>query len=417
MPRVRTKKSTKQANGAGSLWSYELSDGRTRWAVSLSVLDTETGGRRRTTKRGFTSQAEAVAWKGENSVKASRGTYVKPTAHTVGAHLDTWLAAADIRETTRAGYRTKIERHVKPRLGGKRLDSITRQVLEGMYRDLLRGGRSDHRAGEGLSASTVRQVHAMLSGAFNEAERDGVIAANPCRHVRMPKPDTGGDLDHEAEPWHPSELRRFLTETEADRLGILWRFLAMTGVRRGEALALRWSDLDLTATAPRASIRRSATLYSEGGTKRITLTKPKTSRTRVVDLDAATAEALRLHRKRQDSERAEAGERWVDHPDGALVFARDTYKLQPGQTAGGLLHPERVSRSFRERVASLGLREVRLHDLRHGWATMALLSGVHPKVVQERLGHSTIGITLDTYSHVLEGQQASAASTVAALLD
>ena len=124
----------------------------------------------------------------------------------------------------------------------------------------------------------------------------------------------------------------------------------------------------------------------------------------MISLDAATVATLREHRKRQAAERLLMGTGWTGH---GLVFCR---------VDGGLLHPERFSRSFGDRVRQLGLPRVRLHDLRHGWATMALGAGVHPKVVQERLGHANIGITLDVYSHVTAGLHDDAAERVASLV-
>lgn len=416
--KARKKKTGKDANGSGSLWPYTLADGRQMWAVQLSVVDPATGARRRTTKRGFTTQADAVAWRSENSVRATRGTFVKPTALTVGEYIEAWLDTLSVRASTRAGYRTKIARHIKPSIGAKRLDRITRATLESFYRDLLDHGRTDHREGEGLSVTTVRQVHAILSGAFSEAERDGLIAANPCRHARVPARKAGDQLAHEVSPWSTTDVRRFLDVSGSERYGVLWRFLATTGVRRGEALGLRWTDLHLDGEHPRASIRRAVTVSSDGeGSKPVEFTPTKSGKARSVDLDARTVEALRSHRERQDAERLQAGGQWVDAPGGRLVFPRDAWRLPAGQKAGGTLHPERCSRFFQSRVKAHDLPKVRLHDLRHGWATMALQAGVHPKVVQERLGHATITVTLGTYSHVIEGQQRSAAETVAAMLD
>lgn len=134
------------------------------------------------------------------------------------------------------------------------------------------------------------------------------------------------------------------------------------------------------------------------------LGSPKTAKgRRTVVLDKGTAAALREHRKSQAAERLQMGEGWTDHD---LVFCR---------IDGTMLHPERFSRSFADAVRRLGLPAIRLHDLRHGWATMALSAGVHPKVVQERLGHANIGITLDTYSHVTGSLHDDAAERVAAL--
>ena len=183
-----------------------------------------------------------------------------------------------------------------------------------------------------------------------------------------------------------------------DRHHTAYLLLATTGLRRGEALGLRWGDLDLDAG--RAAIRQTVIAVHHVPT----LGSPKTAKgRRTVTLDTGTVAALREHRKRQAAERLQMGEGWADHD---LVFCG---------VDGSMLHPERFSRSFGAAVGRLDVPTIRLHDLRHGWATMALAAGVHPKVVQERLGHANIGITLDTYSHVTAGLHDDAAETVAAL--
>jgi integrase len=174
--------------------------------------------------------------------------------------------------------------------------------------------------------------------------------------------------------------------------------LATTGLRRGEALGLRWSDLDLDGG--RASIRQTVIAVKHTAL----LGTPKTAKgRRSVTLDSGTVAALREHRKRQAAERLLMGAGWTDLD---LVFCH---------VDGTMLHPERFTRGFSDAVRRLGLPPIRLHDLRRGWATLALQAGVHPKVVQERLGHANIGITLDTYSHVIAGLHEDAAEQVAAL--
>lgn len=170
-------------------------------------------------------------------------------------------------------------------------------------------------------------------------------------------------------------------------------------MRRGEALGLRWCDLDLAAG--RASVAQTVIAINH----QVTIGSPKTAAgRRTVALDAGTVAALRDHRKRAATERLLMGEGFTDH---GLVFCRPD---------GGPLHPARFSRTFTEQAERAGLQPIRLHDLRHTWATLALSAGVHPRVAQERLGHATIGITLGIYSHVTEGMQADAAALVAGLM-
>ncbi|MEO8696043.1 MAG: site-specific integrase [Acidimicrobiales bacterium] len=201
--------------------------------------------------------------------------------------------------------------------------------------------------------------------------------------------------------WTADALRDFLERTSksGDRYHALWVLLATTGMRRGEALGLRWRDLELeTGTA---AVVQTVIVVAH----RVQFGAPKTARgTRVVDLDSGTIAVLRAHRIRQLEERILLGAGWRDHD---LVFCK---------VDGEPLHPERVSREFLRRIERWSLPPLTLHGLRHTWATLALKAGVHPKVVQERLGHATIGITLGVYSHVTAGMQRDAANTVAALL-
>lgn len=197
--------------------------------------------------------------------------------------------------------------------------------------------------------------------------------------------------------WSGAELQRFLEAVRDDRLAACWRFLAMTGCRRGEALGLRWRDLDLE--------RGQAMLVQTVVGNRIT-SEPKTERgRRTVALDAATVDGLREHRRTQETERAALGGA-LEHD--SLVFCRED---------GTAIWPRTLTRSFARHVRTAVLPIIRLHDLRHTHATLALQAGVHPKVVQERLGHATISITLDVYSHAIPAMQHEAATQVAALLE
>jgi integrase len=176
-------------------------------------------------------------------------------------------------------------------------------------------------------------------------------------------------------------------------------------MRRGEALGLRWHDLDLDASHVSISRTLVTVTARREGEPGVSWSTPKTARGhRNVALDAATVAALRAHRIRQASERLELGPGFRDQ---GLVFC---------QPDGSPVHPKTLSYHFNERVRRLGLRRIRLHDLRHTYATLALQAGIHPKIVQERLGHANISVTLDTYSHVSPALEAEAADRVAALI-
>lgn len=198
--------------------------------------------------------------------------------------------------------------------------------------------------------------------------------------------------------WRPEELRRFLDHVRDDRLFAAWLLIATTGLRRGELLGLRWQDVDLDAG--RIAVRQ--TLVSVGGKLKTSTPKTQKSR-RGLSLDPATTAALRSHRSRQAEERLAWGGGYHDQD---LVFARED---------GTPVRPDSFSRSFQTVAGKLSLPVIRVHDLRHTYASIALGAGTHPKVVADRLGHSTIGTTLDTYSHVVQSLEEQAAAQVAAV--
>jgi integrase len=201
--------------------------------------------------------------------------------------------------------------------------------------------------------------------------------------------------------WTTSKLRSFLNASVSsdDRYQAAWMLLATTGARRGEVLGLRWDDLDLDVG--RASIEQTVIAVRHA----VQFGTPKTAKgARTLRLDAGTVAALKAHRTRQLEERMAVGPGYCDH---GLVFAK---------VDGEPLHPERFSREFDRRVERWGLPRIRLHDLRHTWATLALEANVPAKVVSERLGHANISVTMDIYSHVTEAMDAGAAETVAGLI-
>lgn len=198
--------------------------------------------------------------------------------------------------------------------------------------------------------------------------------------------------------WTAAELKKFLDSVAQDRLYAISVLASMTGMRRGELLALRWVDLDLEAA--QVAVRRSSVAVGydviDGETK--------AGPARTVALDPATVAAMRAHRKRQLEERLAFGELWTDT---GLVFARED---------GTAIHPHSLMRFFEHRIKNADVPTIRFHDLRHTHATLGLAAGVPAKVMQERLGHANVSITLDLYTHVVPGMQEQAAATMGALV-
>ena len=198
--------------------------------------------------------------------------------------------------------------------------------------------------------------------------------------------------------WTKEQLKAFLDTVKDDRLYSLWHTIAFTGMRRGEALGLRWSDVDLENA--RLAVRRALIPTN----REVVVSEPKTAKgRRVVALDPVTIEVLKAQAARQLEEQKERDD-WVDSD---LVFTAEN---------GAALDPESVSRYWRQALKKAMLPAIRLHDLRHTHATLALQAGVHPKVVSERLGHATVSITLDTYSHAIPAMQEEAAALIAGLV-
>jgi len=350
--------------------------------------------KRKWTPAGRT-QAEADDKLTEVMGQVKRGVYVNATRTTVAAYLtETWLPAAraTVKPSIAELYETVIRAYIEPHdLGGLPLQQVKGAHLNALYAQLSKSGRRD---GKPLAAKTIRNVHTLLHRAFRDAMRWEIVVRNPADAADPPKV---------ARPspryWTSEQVAAFLAATVDDRLGPLWVTIATMGCRRGEALALRWSDIDLDKG--RASISRTLSWVA----KAATFTEPKTAASlRVVPLPPQTIAVLREVRKRQAAERLAAGEMWVDL---GLVFALED---------GSPLTSSRVNGAFRRAVTRAKLPKLSPHGLRHTFATVALEAGVLTKVVADVLGHSSATITADLYSHTTEPSTRDASDRVAAAM-
>lgn len=358
----------------------------TRYYVVVDVGVKASGKRDQRWHSGYRTLRDAKKARAEIIGRLERGTYIAPSRITFREFIEKeWLPAVkgQLRPSTFESYAANLRNHVLPQLGSHRLQHVSPAMLNKLYGDLT----------ERLSVATVRYVHAITRHALADAVRWDRLARNPAERAMRPRPSAAKPAMH---TWSADELRRFLHHVRGDRLYAAWRLLATTGMRRGELLGLHWRNLHLDGA--RAQI--AETLI---GSRRASTPKTDKGR-RSVALDPETIAALRAHRKAQAAEKLALGPAYEDH---ALVFCRED---------GTPAWPQSFSRTFLRHARAAGLPRIPLKNLRHTHATLALQAGVHPKVVQERLGHANIGITLDVYSQAIPAMQEDAAATVAALI-
>ncbi|QUQ68318.1 tyrosine-type recombinase/integrase [Kutzneria sp. CA-103260] len=334
---------------------------------------------------------------------------------TVAQWLRHWLTSRrGLRATTLRTYEAHIRLYLIPYLGYIRLDRLRQHDIKGMFAGLeerdseildrhaspestVRASTTGQRV---VGAATMHRIRACLRKALNDAIGHELITANPAQHVELPSGRrpwpmvwtdarvaawrATGQVPSAVMVWTPEQTGRFLDHALPDRLYPLFHLITFRGLRRGEACGLPWDELDLV----RRSLTVSQQLVQVGWPA--DLSKPKTSAGhRVVALDWDTVAVLSTHRRRQTQERHAAGPEWTET---GLVFTR---------VDGRALQPRTVSDRFRELAVEADLPPIRLHDLRHGAATLALAAGADLKVVQDMLGHSSIAITADTYTSVL----------------
>ena len=358
-----------------------------RWyAVAYQGIDPITGRDRR---RWHRASDETAARAQADTLPSARPP--SPRGITVSRYLCTrWLPTRQdrLRPTTAFRYEQMIDRYVLPHIGRVPLRSLTITHLQDLYAQLRRNGRHD---GGPLSPKTVLNVHQILRTALGDAERAGLVPRNV---ARLMNPPCHG-VAPEQRCWNEHQLQQFLHVAMTHRLGPAIWLAAMTGMRRGEVLGLRWSDIDLDAAT--LSIRRSVSCT--GYRVHTTPTKTRTSR-RAIDLDQRTVAVLRDW---QHQQLAELGPAVTD----AAVFTRQD---------GRPVHPLTLSQTVDRLQRAAGVPPIRMHDLRHTHATLMLKHGVPLKVVSERLGHSTPAFTMAVYQHVLPGMQRDAANTFARLV-
>ena len=363
---------TKRSNGEGTL--DKRPDGR--WRARIRYEDPITGERRRIAFYGRT-KTEARTKLKTAMQRLDEGAPVKDAKATAGAFLEQWratsLEASSRASSTKATYATLSKKHLEPGpFGAITLDRLRPSDVERLILALR---------GKKLSESTVRQIYTILRQALADAKRDGLIARNAAESVKRPTV-----TPKEARFLSPLEVSRLLKAAEPHRYHALLAFIAGTGVRKGEALATSWGDLDLDEA-----------LYRVPGTK--------TARSRRrIPLSPALVALLRAHRRRQSEERLRAANVWQET---GLVFTTE---------AGTCVDPRNALRALTVAATTAGLKNVNVHTLRHSAASAWIEGGASLKTASQLLGHSDIAITGNIYAHVSEASERQAIDTLSAAI-
>jgi integrase len=356
------------------------------WTAIVDLPADPTTGKRRQKRITARTKKEAEA-KVAEIIQKSQAGFTDAGKLTVRDFFAHWLetTAPTLRSVTQRRYRDLVRLHIVSVIGNVQLGKLAVADVQRLYTDRL----------QRLSPTTVRYIHAVLHHALDDAVKWGLLLRNVADAAEPPK-----KARSEMRVWNGEQVARVLRAAADDPLEALWRLAIYTGMRRGELLALKWSDLDLDSAA--LAVQRS---LSRGQTSRLEEGEPKSqSGRRRIALSMSVIESLKRHRVRQLEHRLAAGEAWNDC---GFVFANET---------GGYIHPNTLHRRFHELVKRAGVPAIRFHDLRHTSATLLLAEGVHGKIVQERLGHANIAMTLDLYSHVTADMQRQAADAMEATI-
>ncbi|WP_308526675.1 site-specific integrase [uncultured Oscillibacter sp.] len=370
----------KRANGEGNI--RKRKDGR--WEGRYTAgYDPKTGKRIIKNVLGKT-QAE-VKQKLSTAMEACKAVdVVRSDDYTVAEWLRTWFALyakPNIRPTTARSYQGSIELHIIPRIGCIKLNKLTGRDIQKLYKDLMENGRlrkAQKSKQPGLSSTTVRGIHMMLHNALDRAVKERLILRNPTEDCIIPKVQK-----QEMKILHPEDMKAYLEA--AEKRGVLPMFYLelVSGIRKGELVALRWEDLDVEHRT--ISVSKQAL----GGLgKELVVNRPKTENSiRAISIPQDAVDLLvREHEK---------------HPENPYLF--------PSPLTGGMYHPDSVVNLHKKILKDAGLEHIRFHDLRHTFATMALQNGVDVKTVSNMLGHYDAGFTLRTYTHATRQMQEQAA--------
>ena len=385
----------------GSIYTYSTKAGK-RYRWQATIKSTVPGSRvaaSRVSRGGYLTAKEANAAMQEVLRDSRKGKATSFESESLSEYAAKWLAAKKIANTTRAGYEKILRVHIIPSLGIKKLKDIDASAISRFYRSLEKcGNKGRTKRGQALSANSISKIHIVLGSILQAAVREGKLGSNPARALpELVQAPTRSEILEQQEPlttWSANELTSFLEWDFGmeDELYPLWYLLGWTGLRRGEAVALQWQDINFKNKT--LAIRRS----TDSALRKSVKNSTKTRRNRSVNLSDATIKVLLDHREA----RSRLGQDFI-RPESFVFGTLDGTVRNPADVG------ERWSRTVRRcQVYLPDLGPLTIKGLRHTHATLLLESGVHAKVVQERLGHSNVTTTLNIYAHVTPTMQESA---------
>jgi integrase len=374
----------KRGNGEGTIYQRGSDN---RWMGVIQLGYSANGRPIRRTVSAKT-RAEVVKKFKELQRNVDSGLPVPDATITVSGLFETWrqdVLSHQVSKSCGDHYMSVARNHIVPTLGRKKLTDLTTSDVDRLI---------SQKIAEGLSISTVRRIRSVLAQAVDQGIRWGWVNRNVATLARAPR-----SVRSEGRTLTVPEARLFLEHLKGHRLETLFTLMLMTGLRRGEALGLKWTDLDTKKGV--LTVRRQLLREDEGLITRDT----KTQRSRrVINLPRPMLDILKAHHKKQEKARTALGVGWVD---SGFIFTTEI---------GGPLDPRNLLRDFKKVCADAGLGDWHLHELRHSAASLMLASGVKLQVVSEVLGHSSIRMTADVYGHILDPDRESAAAAMADVL-
>ena len=360
----------RRSKGDGSIYYNERVN---RWVAQITLPN----GKRKS--KSSKTQGDVRDWLTDQRKQLLEGLYVVSDQIKLGSFLDRYMedvARHSLRPRSYEKYYGVINNHIKPDLGNFKLIALRPDQVQAFYSKKLN---------EGVSAHTVGYIHAVLHKSLNQALRWGLVTRNVSDLVDKPRP-----RKTTITTWSVTEVNQFLLEIENHRWLPVYALAIYTGMRQGEILGLQRGDIDLEKGLINVKHQISS-IPGQG----LVITEPKSDKARrPITIPQSALDILKSHLD-------------LTRKDSGLIFTTST---------GRPISPRNILRHFKNVIGQTGLPEIRFHDLRHTHATLLLAAGVHPKIVQERLGHSQISLTLDTYSHVIPSLQTEVADQIEAIL-